>query len=250
MSNNNINDNDNIDNNDMITENIDNNDMITENIDNNSDLTYINNTEYIFNESIMNDLQENVIPMLYQYDDTREDFYKYMIIKLSSLGYSLEDIYNAIGFYLEYIVLTDEMDIVRTQIMNFHRTEMTDNNNSIFNSLFDYNMYNILLNFMNNTQNNIQNNNEIELESVKLVVEKDELDNIKTCKYKELDEDIKNANPKCIICQSDFNKLNKVRILKCNHVYHNKCIDKWLTKISYKCPICREGCANYKPLVD
>ena len=241
MSNNNINDN--IDNNDMITENIDNNDMITENINNNSVLSYINNTEYIFNESIMNDLQEYVIPMLYQYDDTREDFYKYMIIKLSSLGNSLEDIYNAIGFYLEYIVLTDEMDIVRTQIINFHIIEMTDNNSI-------YNMYNIILNFMNNTQNNTQNNNETELESVKLVVEKDELDNIKTCKYKELDEDIKNANPKCIICQSDFNKLNKVRILKCNHVYHNRCIDKWLTKISYKCPICREGCANYKPLID
>jgi len=234
--------------NNMDNNNIDNElNIENDNIDtNNNNLSYINNTDYIFNESIMNDLQENVIPMLYQYDDTREDFYKYMIIKLSSLGYSLEDIYHAIGFYLEYIVIIDEMDIVRTEIINFHRTEMSENNSNIFTSLFDYNVYNIFLNIMNNTQNN----NETELESVKLVVDKDELDNIKSCKYKELEEDIKNANPKCIICQSDFNKLNKVRILKCNHVYHNRCIDKWLCKISYKCPICREGCAPYKPLVD
>jgi hypothetical protein len=235
MSNNNINDNNDINDND-------NNDIITENIDNNSELSYINNNEYIFDDIIMNDLQENVMPMLYQYDDTREDFYKFMIIKLSSLGYSLENIYNVIGCYLEYIVGIDEMDIVRTQIINFHRNE---NNNNIFTSLLDYNMYNIILNIINNNTNE-----EIELESVKLVVDKDELNNIQSCRYKELEDTIKDSNPKCIICQFDFNKLNKVRILNCNHVYHQRCIDKWLLKISYKCPICREGCAKYKPLIN
>jgi len=41
----------------------------------------------------------------------------------------------------------------------------------------------------------------------------------------------------CSICLEKINKLEKYKT-KCNHLYHIKCINKWL-KINNTCPICR-----------
>ncbi|KAI3955598.1 hypothetical protein MKW92_044915 [Papaver armeniacum] len=43
----------------------------------------------------------------------------------------------------------------------------------------------------------------------------------------------------CVICISEFSPGEKIRILpKCNHGFHTKCIDKWLSSHS-PCPTCR-----------
>ncbi|XVF58720.1 hypothetical protein PTKIN_Ptkin07bG0089200 [Pterospermum kingtungense] len=43
----------------------------------------------------------------------------------------------------------------------------------------------------------------------------------------------------CVICLSDFTQGDRVRLLpKCNHGFHVKCIDKWLSSHS-SCPKCR-----------
>ena len=42
----------------------------------------------------------------------------------------------------------------------------------------------------------------------------------------------------CIICFSDFNKNDKIKILKCGHIYHKECINEWFKKKEL-CPICR-----------
>jgi len=43
----------------------------------------------------------------------------------------------------------------------------------------------------------------------------------------------------CPICLDVLNPLTQKIELKCTHVYHKKCIDKWLHK-HYTCPLCRE----------
>lgn len=44
----------------------------------------------------------------------------------------------------------------------------------------------------------------------------------------------------CAICLSDFNNGDRLRILpKCNHGFHVRCIDKWLSSHS-SCPKCRQ----------
>lgn len=43
---------------------------------------------------------------------------------------------------------------------------------------------------------------------------------------------------KCIICIEEYQSGLYKRNLSCNHVFHKKCIDKWLQQTN-KCPICR-----------
>ncbi|KAJ4827363.1 hypothetical protein Tsubulata_014954 [Turnera subulata] len=43
----------------------------------------------------------------------------------------------------------------------------------------------------------------------------------------------------CVICLEDFKDGDSCKVLsKCNHMYHTKCIDRWLIKDRH-CPLCR-----------
>ena len=51
----------------------------------------------------------------------------------------------------------------------------------------------------------------------------------------------------CFICYELFHENEYIRKLKCNHVFHKKCVDKWLytqfleSKDEYTCPLCRQN---------
>ncbi|MED6158773.1 hypothetical protein PIB30_035883 [Stylosanthes scabra] len=52
--------------------------------------------------------------------------------------------------------------------------------------------------------------------------------------------ELNSLDTECVICLSDFTNGEKLRILpKCNHGFHVRCIDKWLTSHS-SCPKCRQ----------
>jgi hypothetical protein len=84
-----------------------------------------------------------------------------------------------------------------------------------------------------------------QMEDVKLVVDENELNNIPTKIYKEIDVDIKSKNEKCTICQDEFRENDTIRLLSCEHIFHTDCVDNWLTKHSHKCPCCRKEAASY-----
>ncbi|KAE8728286.1 E3 ubiquitin-protein ligase ATL76 [Hibiscus syriacus] len=53
------------------------------------------------------------------------------------------------------------------------------------------------------------------------------------------DLNLPGLDSECVICLSDFTTGDRVRLLpKCNHGFHVKCIDKWLSSHS-SCPKCR-----------
>ncbi|KAF8377257.1 hypothetical protein HHK36_030632 [Tetracentron sinense] len=45
----------------------------------------------------------------------------------------------------------------------------------------------------------------------------------------------------CAVCLSKFREGEKMRELKCNHVFHKDCLDKWLQHDSATCPLCRSS---------
>ncbi len=54
----------------------------------------------------------------------------------------------------------------------------------------------------------------------------------KTAKYKS-----------CCICLYDYKNNDKIRKLKCNHYFHQKCIDIWFQR-NIECPLCKQCVIN------
>lgn len=55
----------------------------------------------------------------------------------------------------------------------------------------------------------------------------------------------KSENVYCSICCNSVKYTEFIRKLPCNHIYHKKCIDKWLISLLKKsekmnCPLCRK----------
>ena len=46
----------------------------------------------------------------------------------------------------------------------------------------------------------------------------------------------------CPICFDKITRVDKT-VLKCNHLFHKECIDKWFKK-SHCCPLCRDSLFN------
>ncbi|OMJ18940.1 putative E3 ubiquitin-protein ligase RHA2B [Smittium culicis] len=48
-----------------------------------------------------------------------------------------------------------------------------------------------------------------------------------------------NIESECLICFEKINIGDKIRLIPCNHRFHQECLDKWLTTRSGSCPNCR-----------
>ncbi|ORZ21603.1 hypothetical protein BCR42DRAFT_407916 [Absidia repens] len=44
---------------------------------------------------------------------------------------------------------------------------------------------------------------------------------------------------RCLVCLDDFAPKHSVRVLKCRHVFHVECVDRWLVEAHNSCPVCR-----------
>lgn len=59
-----------------------------------------------------------------------------------------------------------------------------------------------------------------------------------TRKYGSQDTDNMQEPPNCAVCMNPFERDEALRILPCEHEYHQACVDQWL-RIKKDCPLCR-----------
>jgi len=77
--------------------------------------------------------------------------------------------------------------------------------------------------------------------------------------FSQVEEKIKQMNNSCCtICQEDFVNSTaadvesavesdvEVRQLICGHLFHTACVDEWLTRHDFHCPLCRTSCGIHK----
>ena len=88
-------------------------------------------------------------------------------------------------------------------------------------------------------------NNQIYESTIDLLCEKLNLTRIKPESklgpYKKVKRDDPLIDSNCVICLDKFKENGFKRDLKCGHIFHKKCIDKWLKNHSGNCPICRKN---------
>jgi hypothetical protein len=52
--------------------------------------------------------------------------------------------------------------------------------------------------------------------------------------------------PNCCICISEISLKQKTILIKCGHMYHDKCLIEWLRGNTKSCPMCRYDLKSYK----
>jgi hypothetical protein len=136
------------------------------------------------------------------------------------------------------------MDINNTTRQNTGQTTLDSTINSL-NSL------NVLVQalsnpiFTNVELLNPQNRNR-RMEDVVVALNKDDLDKLRVAIYTDFEGRDENDRDMCSICFDKFIDSDMCRELKCKHLYHQNCIDKWLDE-HITCPVCREECGKGVP---
>jgi len=64
---------------------------------------------------------------------------------------------------------------------------------------------------------------------------KNQIDKLPDVKY---DKNKYSENYQCIICMEEFENNENVKLLPCDHIFHNNCIKQWLLK-QKTCPFCK-----------
>lgn len=77
------------------------------------------------------------------------------------------------------------------------------------------------------------------LQDVAVGLDPNDLDKLNSGLYKDLIQSNKHKLDMCSICFEQFNDEEECRELKCNHMFHQKCVDTWLEE-HVTCPVCRE----------
>ena len=187
-----------------------------------------------------------------------DGFDEYEIIK--KLGYIIEENNyaptNEIGIYIKNFYEHFNYDITLEQINNalegnndeaeqppqlilplftdniiFSNNSSSELSNSIFQSFIN------IVSEINNLPLNISVHQVAPNMSQENVVKTlDSSEKNKLVKYK-LEND---SNDKCTVCMSTMDKDEEICKLPCEHLFHSECIDGWLQKYNYICPVCRK----------
>ena len=159
-------------------------------------------------------------------NNTTNDYNEY----LSHLFYGLGNI--QFNNYEPNILNNINSILTLSNLMNEGLNDHHNNNNN-----YQTNIFTQIFNNLNNNQNQI--------EDIPIVLTEESYNKLVKCDYKDIDDEIKLKNSKCMITLDEFKDDDKVILLPCEHVFKLEEITSWLKVNSYKCPSCRNPCGNY-----
>jgi hypothetical protein len=147
---------------------------------------------------------------------------------------SISSIFNTFGALPRH-----NPQVINSPFLNFNGNAGLRSNNEIFDIM------SIFSNQLNNPTTFFQQL--IQQEDVQVSANPTDIQSLKVVKYHELKKNEKyiksSMGNTCNICLDDYQDEDEVRILKCEHLYHTKCIDRWLTS-SNKCPVCKSDISS------
>jgi len=205
---------------------------------------------YLHDLNINDNEIKKAILLLFEHDDNKEEI-EYILDRIISRRYASNA--NALS-YNNYFSNIFSMINSTANIVNEIRNEVTDQytgdiiNPTMVIDLINTNLNNFNNNFTITFYTNDQQNFQDPLlsEDVKTIATEDILNKNTTVDvYKNINKELREKHTTCAICIDDFNDDSNIRIIKCNHVFHTDCIDPWLLKESYKCPVCRDDTLPY-----
>ena len=148
---------------------------------------------------------------------------------IANSGNIINDIFSNNGNISN--VQIDNLNNIIPNLGNIYSTIHSNMFNDSFHGQFEVNI-DIGHEFYQETTNSTHNTNTN-------IISEDELKELKVVEYIDLTD--KEKYVECSICLDDFNEESKLRILKCEHGFHIKCVDEWLKKYNYNCPVCRRN---------
>lgn len=142
------------------------------------------------------------------------------------------------------LILNNNQLIDTINIANHGINNHNSSNNLFFNGQFIYNLNNFF-NLMRNNVNSYdsvnddkknEEKNRVQLRE-KLILQLDEFQFQDIHKF--IDKKNENLDDVCSICLEKFDIIDIIKKLPCEHIFHKKCLLKWL-KESDLCPLCKD----------
>ena len=183
-------------------------------------------------------------------DATNNNAYIYNIIfngnenyirKNSSTPY-INNIQNGFNNQIINSNLSHLNNIQNYQTFNFNNSNFSININGQFMNIFqNFNPYNFNNNYLINIPMNQNiNNTEINENNISSKEKEDFILELNEFQYKHINKYSSRKEENCTICLENFKGTDIIKEFSCKHIFHKKCLLKWLEK-SNDCPLCKHN---------
>jgi hypothetical protein len=168
------------------------------------------------------------------------------IRKNSSTPY-INNIQNGFNNQIINSNLSHLNNIQNYQTFNFNNSNFSVNINGQFmNNFLNFNQPNYNFNdyfYINIPINQNNNNLEINENNISSKEKADFILELNEFQYKHINKYSSRKEENCTICLENFKGTDIIKEFSCKHIFHKKCLLKWLEK-SNNCPLCKHNMAE------
>tara|TARA_B100001758_G_C18296828_1_gene550085 strand:- start:485 stop:892 length:408 start_codon:yes stop_codon:yes gene_type:complete len=128
----------------------------------------------------------------------------------------------------------EESEAPRGHIVNMVR-DLINNDRPSFGNIFTH----LAINLIERSMIREAENRSLEENNKPVVATEEQMESLGN--YQRVNKEEVSEDNTCCICLAPYKTGEGKRTLGCEHSFHKKCIDKWLTVSKKECPICRKN---------